>query len=677
MTIPLHSKFRISLIAVLIGIAYYFSGHHASTLVMSSEYLTSFYLLLITLTLFLWTTFHFNSKKINTTLFITLLTCSSTANSQEHLIFGSAEEVTLSLQFFVIALSVPIILLSVFIFKYRTTKIKLDECSERFKGSFLDAPIGMALVAPDLNIIEANPSLHKMLGYSVNELTGVNFKNITHEDDLQKCQSYQNKLLSGEMDSYQFEKRYLDKQGRIIWGLLNVSLVRHNASPFYSIAQIQNITERKQANELLTFQASHDSLTGLVNRREFERRTKRLLSSIQQEPDKQHALCFMDLDQFKIVNDACGHTAGDEMLRQISSILLRVIRYRDTVARLGGDEFGVLMEYCSIDDAHRVATSLQKAIQDYNFSWEGHTFKMGVSIGLVPIIETIPSFNELLKEADAACYMAKDKGRNRIHVYHANDSEIAKRHGEIQWVERLYQALDEDRFCLYAQTIVSLSNDKDMHYELLLRMIDEKGEMILPDAFLPAAERYNLISRIDLWVIEKTFRLLQDNPDFLENVNFLSINLSGPTLTNSNILDFIIEELDSSGISADKLCFEITETAAISNLNNAMKFISILKDLGCRFALDDFGSGLSSFAYLKNLSVDYLKIDGVFVKDIVDDLIDHAMVKSINEIGQTMEMKTIAEFVENDVIKGMLKEIGVDYVQGYGIGKPQPFKDLL
>jgi diguanylate cyclase (GGDEF)-like protein len=434
---------------------------------------------------------------------------------------------------------------------------------------------------------------------------------------------------------------------------------------------------RKQTEEQLTFHASHDALTGLVNRREFERRAARLLSTVNQEDNDEHALCFMDLDQFKVVNDSCGHTAGDEMLRQLTMALQNVVRKRDTLARLGGDEFGVLMEHCSLDDAHRVATSIQKTIQDYQFLWEGRSFKVGVSIGLVPITEATVTLTQLLKDADAACYMAKELGRNRIHIYHHEDENLAKRSGEMQWVARLNQALEEDRFCLYAQTIVPLDGSPDTHYELLLRMIDKKGKTIPPGAFLPAAERYNLIAKLDHWVIKNAFALLADNPHFLKQINFCSINLSGQSLTDPDILDFVISQLDESGVRGEKICFEITETAAISNLSMAMKFISTLKRLGCRFALDDFGSGLSSFAYLKNLSVDYLKIDGMFVKDIVDDPIDRAMVKSINEIGQVMGMQTIAEFVENDVIKGMLKEIGVNYAQGYGIGKPRLFHDLL
>lgn len=439
---------------------------------------------------------------------------------------------------------------------------------------------------------------------------------------------------------------------------------------------IEDITERKHANDLLTYHACYDDLTGLVNRREFERRTADSILSVRRGKDA-HALCFMDLDQFKVVNDTCGHAAGDEMLRQLSAILKNTVRKQDTLARLGGDEFGVLMEHCSLDDAYHVVKIFHNAIQDYQFVWEGHSFKVGVSLGLVPITEMTANLTEVMIHADAACYMAKDKGRNRIHVYRAEDTEIAERYGVMQWVARINRALEENRFCLYAQIITPLNSSAESHYELLVRMIDEKGEIILPGAFLPAAERYNLTSQLDRWVIGSAFSLLVKNPVFLNKINFCSINLSGASLTDPGVLNFIIMQLNESGIDGHKICFEITETAAISNLDIATKFISTLKDYGCQFALDDFGSGLSSFGYLKNMKVDYLKIDGMFIKDIVVDPIDYAMVKSINEIGHVMGMQTIAEFVEDDEIKGMLKGIGVDYAQGYGVGKPCPFNELL
>lgn len=559
----------------------------------------------------------------------------------------------------------------------KLTEETLRESNERFTASFEDAAIGMVLVSLDHRIMEANQVFCSMLGYTKNELLGVLFKDITHPDDVDKSLDQHNKLIAGEIDNYHFEKRYIHKQGHEIWGMLSTSLVRDKyTTPLYVIAQIQDITERKWADEQLSYQASHDALTGLVNRHEFERRIERLLSTVKQDK-RGHALCFMDLDQFKVVNDTCGHIAGDELLRHLGQILQGAVRHRDTLSRLGGDEFGVLMEHCSLDDAHRVATSLLKAIQDHQFVWEGRVFKVGVSMGLVPITSVTANLTELLKQADVACYMAKDKGRNRIHVYHAEDAELAQRHGEMQWVTRLNHALEEDRFCLYAQSIMPLDGSTDIHYELLLRMIDEKGKIIPPGALLPAAERYNLISKIDRWVINNTFALLADNPVFLKQIDFCSINLSGQSLTTPDVLDFVVTQLDESGIQGDKICFEITETAAISNLNSAINFISTLKKWGCQFALDDFGSGLSSFGYLKNLPVDYLKIDGMFVKNIVDDPIDHAMVKSINEIGQVIGMKTIAEFVENDEIKGMLREIGVNYAQGYGIGKPYLFNELL
>lgn len=433
---------------------------------------------------------------------------------------------------------------------------------------------------------------------------------------------------------------------------------------------------RKQTEEQLSYQASHDDLTGLVNRREFERRIERLLITTKRDGGE-HALCFIDLDQFKVVNDTCGHTAGDELLRQLAAIIDQKVRKRDTLARLGGDEFAVLMEHCTPGDARRLAHTLQSTIRDYQFIWGSHTFRIGVSIGLVAITDATSGITELLKQADAACYMAKDLGRNRIHVYHDEDESLAKRHGEMQWVTRIQKALAENRFSLFAQSIESLQGKSVGHYELLLRMKDEDGTLIPPGAFLPAAERYNLIGAVDKWVIETTLQILQSHPAFLSDMNVIAINLSGESLADEQFLDYISKKMKHSGIDGRKFCFEITETATISNLNQAKLFISGLRELGCRFALDDFGSGLSSFGYLKNLNVDYLKIDGMFVRDIVDDPIDHAMVRSINEIGQVMGMQTIAEFVETDEIKGMLREIGVDYAQGYGIHRPQALLEII
>lgn len=422
--------------------------------------------------------------------------------------------------------------------------------------------------------------------------------------------------------------------------------------------------------------ALYDSLTGLVNRYEFERCVTSFISNAKAN-NAEHALCYMDLDQFKVINDTCGHAAGDELLRQICQEINKVIRQSDTFARLGGDEFGILMGNCSLENAYRVAESVWQIVQDYEFVWEGSTFKVGVSIGLVEINSEVTDLASLMSRADTACYSAKDAGRNRIHVFKNDDVEISERQGEMQWVSRIHHALENDLFCLYAQQIQSLTNSTEKYYELLIRLEDEGGNIIAPGEFLPAAERYNLMEKIDRWVINHSFDLLKSNPSFLNEIKHISINLSGQSLTNNSFLALIIEKLQDNEIPPEKICFEITETAAIHNLTNAIQFIESLKGLGCRFALDDFGSGLSSFAYLKTLPVDYLKIDGMFVKDMANDPIDCAMVKSINEIGQLMNMKTIAEFVENTEILEILKDIGVDYAQGYGISKPVCIKELL
>jgi diguanylate cyclase (GGDEF)-like protein/PAS domain S-box-containing protein len=467
------------------------------------------------------------------------------------------------------------------------------------------------------------------------------------------------------------------KDGSYYWARLSITSIKDLKGDITHYVAIQeDVTHEYELSERLNHQASHDSLTDLINRREFERRAEMLLLTIKQDKFE-HALCYLDLDQFKVVNDTCGHTAGDKMLCELSAILKETVRSHDTLARLGGDEFGVLVEHCTLDDAKKVAATLQQAIQNYQFLWEEHSFKVGVSIGLVAITEAMPNLGHLLKSADAACYMAKDLGRNRVHVYHDEDAEIAQRQGEMQWVTKITDALEEDRFCLYAQTIAPLGGSTGEHYELLVRMIDEQGNIVSPGAFMPAAERYGLISKLDHWIVEHVFTLLGGNPVFLDRIDFVSINLSGPSLTDTEMLSFITGRLKEIGLPSEKICFEVTETAAITNLGKATEFIRALKEFGCRFALDDFGSGLSSFGYLKNLPVDYLKIDGMFVKNIVEDKIDRAMVKSINEIGQVMGMETIAEFVENDEIKGMLREIGVNFAQGYGIAKPIPFDDIL
>ncbi|HWQ38915.1 MAG TPA: EAL domain-containing protein, partial [Burkholderiales bacterium] len=443
---------------------------------------------------------------------------------------------------------------------------------------------------------------------------------------------------------------------------------------------LHDVSRERQYAAKLSYQASHDALTGLINRTEFENRLSLALKTAAQL-GRHHAVMYLDLDQFKVVNDTCGHAAGDQLMRQVSTVLQRRLREGDTLARLGGDEFGVLLESCPPDHAVRIADQLRQTVSDFHFVWENRSFAITVSIGLVNVADGMFTLADVLSAADAACYMAKDKGRNRVQVYHPEDSEVSLRHGEMEWVGRIQKALEEDRFVLYAQDIkdVIASQAHGIHCELLIRMLDEKGDIVPPMAFIPAAERYGLMPAIDRWVIRTAFatiaRLRGEGAE--PRIDLCSINLSGASLTEERFLDFAREQFQLFDVPPGLICFEITETAAIANLDSAARFIQAMKGLGCHFSLDDFGAGMSSFAYLKHLPVDFLKIDGSFVKDMADDLIDRAMVEAINSIGHVMGKKTIAEFVDSERILRALREIGVDFAQGYWVAKPRPFGPRL
>ncbi len=438
----------------------------------------------------------------------------------------------------------------------------------------------------------------------------------------------------------------------------------------------RDITDAHVLSEELTYQATHDALTGLLNRRAFEERLNHVLESAR-GGDSEHVMCYLDLDQFKVINDTCGHDAGDELLRQLCVQLKAKVRKRDTLARLGGDEFGVLMEHCALDQADRVADALRQTITDFRFAWEGREFRIGASIGMAAINASCENIAAVMSAADAACYVAKDQGRNRVHISRENDAELSRRYTEMEWVARINAALAEERFQLLYQPVFPISTEKRVghHYELLLRMI-ENGKSISPAEFFPAADRYNLSSSLDRWVVRTALRWLDEHPDHLRDLTLCAINLSGHSLTDRNFLYFLTQILDDSEVPASKLCFEVTENVAIANLSAATSFIEGIKSRGAKFALDDFGSGLSSFAYLKSLPVDFLKIDGVFVRDMATNAVDASMVKSINEIGHVMGKKTIAEFVENMAILEVLREIGVDYAQGNALGVPTPLESL-
>ena len=525
----------------------------------------------------------------------------------------------------------------------------------------------------DRRIEYVNTKFSDITGYSKEEAIGQSFDMMNSGETPEAVYDELWRQVGSGAD-WKGEFRNRKKNGRLYWERASISSVKNQSGDITHFIAIQeDVTHEIEMSEKINYQASHDALTGLINRYEFERHIKGLPNV----DGVEHALCFLDLDQFKIVNDTCGHVAGDELLRQLSPVLKKIVTGRGILARLGGDEFAVFLEACSVTLALTAAKEMLEAVEDFQFTWEGHIFRLGVSIGLVPVPSFIPKFSELLKQADTACYMAKDAGRNRIHVYYPDDVDITTRHGEMQWASRIYDALDNNSFCLFAQVILPLQSMELPIYELLIRMRDSDGTIIPPGAFISAAERYNMVTKIDRWVVKNALTLLSDFPKFLREIDFISMNLSGQSIADVSTRDFIIGQLVQHGVDGSKICFEITETAAILNLVQAEEFICELKKLGCRFALDDFGSGVSSFGYLKKLPVDYLKIDGMFVKDIVDDPIDHAMVKSINEIGQTMGMMTIAEFVENKAIETKLRALGVDYAQGHGVGEPQAVEDLL
>lgn len=478
--------------------------------------------------------------------------------------------------------------------------------------------------------------------------------------------------LTVELDTNTLLKNHLDE----VYAVQCKASPIHGADgkPIGSVLILQDITASRNLTREIEHRSKHDPLTQLINRYEFEQRLEHLLDQPNSGP---HALCYMDLDQFKLVNDTCGHMAGDELLRQLSAELSRVVRHSDSLGRLGGDEFALLMEDCSLEQAQRVAKNIHDAITGFSFSWDDKNFKLGVSIGLVSVNSNI-SPQLALQHADAACFVAKEQGRNRIHVHQDDDDQIALRQGEMGWIPRIQRALDQDLFTLYSQAIIDLGDPdhRISHFEILLRM-REGDQTIPPGAFLPAAERYNLSPKLDQWVLTHTLRIIRQYCEGRPSDVSFNINLSAHSLNEPGFLQFIQQRIKDYGVHPGNLCFEITETAAITNLTHATHFIETLKTLGCEFALDDFGSGLSSFAYLKNFPVDYLKIDGAFIRDLVEDEIDAAMVKSINEIGQIMNKKTVAEWVENQAIADKLIQIGVNYAQGYHFSVPEPFDQAL
>lgn len=552
---------------------------------------------------------------------------------------------------------------------------------ERERAQVTLESIGDAVITADVDgcIAYMNPAAEQLTHWQAAQAQGLPLAalfSLLDENAEKESLTLVEQVLSGSLKGGAEHARLIQ---RLDGSTVSVNLV---GSPILTDGQVSGIvvvlhdmTQERQYIANLSWQATHDALTGLANRREFEYRLEQALNGLARQPGR-HSLMFLDLDQFKLVNDTCGHAAGDELLRHICAVLQSGLREGDTLARLGGDEFGVLLENCPPEQAERIAEQLRQAVQSLHFVWKGRPFVTTVSLGLVHIAQAPTTLEASLRAADMACYMAKEKGRNRVQVYHADDSELSMRFGEMAWIQRLHVALEENRFCLYAQEIAPLQlHEGPGHIEILLRLHDESGRTILPDSFIPAAERYGLMTALDRWVVRSVFQVIRQCLDEGREgpLAMCAINLSGSSIGDDKFLEYLQRLFGEFDIPPRLICFEITETSAIANLGSAIRFINELKGLGCKFSLDDFCAGMSSFAYLKHLPVDFLKIDGSFVKDMLDDPINRAMVEVINHIGHVMGKRTIAEFVETPLIEQALQEIGVDYAQGYLIERPQIF----
>ena len=454
--------------------------------------------------------------------------------------------------------------------------------------------------------------------------------------------------------------------------------IRHSNGDVLGVVLVfHDVTEQRRLSGEMSYRATHDPLTGLVNRAEFETRLRRTLDKAH-EDRSEHALLYIDLDQFKLVNDACGHSVGDQLLQQVAKLLRDTVRARDTLARLGGDEFAVILEHCTSDQAQRVAQQICDRMEEFRFLHDERRFRIGTSIGLVPVDNRWANTAAAMQAADTSCYAAKEAGRNRVHTWFDTDQAMRVRHGEMQWATRLEQALDEDRFVLFAQRIEPMAGEPTgLHAEVLIRLLDVDGSLIPPGAFLPAAERFHMATRIDRWVLKHALRQINALPE-LAALDTLCINLSGQSVGDRAFHRHAIEVLDAAGPSiCQRICLEITETAAVTNMADAVVFIEQVRALGVRIALDDFGAGASSFGYLKSLKVDLLKIDGSFIRDLIDDPLDDAAVRCFVDVARVVGVKTVAEFVDRPAVLQRVREIGIDYAQGFLLHRPEPIKDVL
>ena len=540
---------------------------------------------------------------------------------------------------------------------------------------------GVIITDNNLKVVHMNPVAESLTGWPTYEAAGHSTEEIIRLIDSVKRErvSLPDKQCLRDKRTIQISQNLLLVNNRNEEHAIEITMAPRAINEIETqgaVIIVKDLSETHRLTSEIQHRASHDALTGLLNRQEFEYQLEKSIASAAAH-NVQHILCYLDVNQFKIINTQAGHTAGDFILKEVSRLLQSKIRSIDIIGRLGGDEFALLLVNHTLDNAQRTAQALVEEFQRHKFSWNDQSFELGLCIGMVAVTKDSPEPAQMLTRAELACFSAKDRGRNQIHLYRSDDDELTRKHEEILRAAGITGALQEDRFKLYCQPIVSLAvgNRSTQHYELLLRLSDANGNIILPASFIPAAERYGLMPNVDRWVIHTALHRYHETFGEKSGVH-IAINLSGNSLNDDKLLDFIKEELISSNIDAQKVCFEITETAAINNLTQASNLITELKAVGCCFALDDFGSGLSSFTYLKNLPVDFLKIDGSFVTDMADDTIDYAMVEAINQLGHVMGIGTIAECAESEEVVEQLRKLGVDFAQGYAMGSPIPMDGL-
>ncbi|SFR63676.1 EAL domain-containing protein [Anaeromicropila populeti] len=566
-------------------------------------------------------------------------------------------------------------------FNLMVTKLKETTVSKLFVDNIISSMTDAVIVVSSNNTIETvNEAALSLLEYREEELLNQPVSIIFDDQDFAIfSREWVNEVKEqGQLKNY--ETIGCTKSGKSIPVLFSCSVMKSNEKNVaYIVCTVRDNTEAKKAEDLMYYQANFDVLTGLPNRYYMENEITRVLKEFDTN-ETPHTFLSLDLDKFKVVNDVCGHHAGDQLIKHLALMMKQTLQPDVILCRIGGDEFGILLFNTDISEGCKIAERLCKVVRDFHFVWNDNMFTLGVSIGAVELNSNVTSVQVLLSSADRACYISKDKGGNRVQVFDEDDKELLERHEEMNVMPGITKAFEEDRFVLHYQPIVSTKGGSSRDwFEVLIRMVDDKGNIIAPGIFLPAAQRYNVMPNIDRWVIHHFFKIYKEQVEghFDGDDVLFNINISGASLNTDDFLDFVMEEFTNHQVPPNTICFEITETSAVSNFVDAAKFINKLQDMGCSFALDDFGSGLSSFTYLKYLPVDYIKIDGTFVREMEHNKIDYAMVSSINEIAHLMGKKTIAEYVENDEIFSCLKEIGVDFGQGFGLGRPDTLEHYM